>query len=152
MTEDERKELNGFAADDEVLVRMMQLSGKGYLCAQVIVTICAEMGGIASPELVRAAGGLCRGLGACGLTCGALTGGCCALGLYLSKGGDDDDWDNRYESVISEYVNWFEEEIGSTVCLEILDGNWDNRKAICPNVTRRSVLKLLELIDEYELA
>ena len=66
--------------------RMLELSGQGFYCAQILMILALESEEKEDPDLVRAMGGLNGGLGFSGRVCGALTGGCCFLSYFLGKG------------------------------------------------------------------
>ena len=67
----------------ELFDRMLELSGQGFYCAQILLILALEAEGKENPDLVRAMSGLNGGLGFSGNVCGALTGGCCLLGHFL---------------------------------------------------------------------
>ena len=50
--------------------RMLELSGQGYFCAQILMILALESEGKEDPDLIRAVGGLNGGLGFSGRTCG----------------------------------------------------------------------------------
>ena len=70
----------------ELFDRMLELSGQGFYCAQILLILALEAEGKENPDLVRAMSGLNGGLGFSGNVCGALTGGCCLLGYFCGKG------------------------------------------------------------------
>ena len=72
---------------DDVFGRMLELSRKGYFCAQILMQLALDAEGKDCPELIRAMGGLNAGIGFSGGPCGALTGGACFL-AYFSEGLD----------------------------------------------------------------
>ena len=67
--------------------RIIELSSMGYHCSQMIMILTLETIGEENPQLVKALGGLGGGIGYCGDTCGCLTGGACAIGLFLGQSG-----------------------------------------------------------------
>lgn len=69
---------------DDTMIRMLQLGHKGYSCSQIILLLGLELRGETNSGLVRAMGGLAYGCGSGRASCGALSGGCCLLALYLS--------------------------------------------------------------------
>ena len=75
---------------DDVFGRMLELSRKGYFCAQILMQLALDAEGKDCPELIRAMGGLNAGIGFSGGPCGALTGGACFL-AYFSEGLDGPD-------------------------------------------------------------
>ena len=79
----------------DVFFKMVELSRQGFLCSQILLIIGLEAQGKENPDVVRAMSGLVGGLGFCGKTCGALTGGACLIGLYAGKGAADEMEDSR---------------------------------------------------------
>ena len=63
---------------DEML-KMLELSGQGFHCSQILLFLGLEAQGKSNPDLIRAMSGLAGGVGFCGDTCGALTGGACLI-------------------------------------------------------------------------
>ena len=64
-----------------------ELSSIEYHCSQMIMILTLETIGEENPQLVKALGGLGGGIGYCGDTCGCLTGGACAIGLFARQSG-----------------------------------------------------------------
>ena len=104
----------------------MQLNGAGYCCAQIIIILCLDNLQQENHGLVRAAQGLCMGMGDCAGTCGILSGGLCALGLYAGKGTDTEAAEDNYPLLVDTFREWFKErttaEFGGIKCKDILDG------------------------------
>lgn len=135
--------------------RMLELSGQGYFCAQILLILGLESEGKENPDLVRAMSGLNGGLGFHGEVCGALTGGCCLLGYFLGKGEAEELEDPRAAELIGELVSWFEREMkeiyGGFCCREILAGNPANKLGRCPQIVEAVFLKCMELLSEEEI-
>ena len=92
---------------DDTLIRMLQLGHKGYTCSQIIMILGLEAREETSPALVRAMGGLAYGCGSGHGSCGALTGGCCLLSLYVGKGADEETESDRLMLMLQELSDWF---------------------------------------------
>ncbi|WP_316901100.1 DVU_1555 family C-GCAxxG-C-C protein [Pseudodesulfovibrio indicus] len=110
---------------DDTGLRVMELGGKGYCCSQMMVIMALDEMGREDPDLVRAAGGLCNGLGDCSGPCGVLTGSVLALGLYAAKGTDDEEPNDSLPLMLESLRDWFVArtlEYGGTACGDILDG------------------------------
>jgi len=110
---------------DESELRMMELAGKGYCCGQTMVLLALDEMGRENPDLVRAAAGLCNGLGDCSGPCGVYTGASLVLGLYAGKGRDMEESDDKLPLMLEELRDWFvsaTEQYGGTSCTAILDG------------------------------
>ena len=89
--------------------RMLELSGQGFYCAQILMILALESEEKEDPDLVRAMGGLNGGLGFSGRVCGALTGGCCFLSYFLGKGEAEELEDPEAALLIGRLAEWFEE-------------------------------------------
>lgn len=117
---------------NDTSLRIMQLSGQGYCCAQIMLRLCLDLTGEENPALVRAAEGLCLGLGDCSGVCGILSGGICAIAMYLGKGADMDDTDERLPAVVDAYREWFVSAVikdhGGVTCRDIV-GSRENAPA-----------------------
>ena len=109
---------------DETGLRMMALAGTGYCCSQIMVVLALEGMGRENPDLVRAAAGLCHGVGGCEGPCGILVGGSAVLGLHAGKGTDDEEPDERLPLLLAEFADWFRErataQYGGISCGAIL--------------------------------
>lgn len=134
----------------ETFFKLMELSQAGFYCSQILLIIGLEAQGKENPDVVRAMSGLVGGLGFCGKTCGALTGGACLIGLYAGKGTMEEMEDSRLNDMIRELVEWFEQEnlsrYGSINCQEILEGNPANRMARCPQLVMQTLEKVRDIL------
>ena len=97
---------------DETMLRMMELSYKGYYCSQILVILALEAQGKENPDLIRALGGLANGYGSEEGVCGVLTGAACLLGLYAGKGTDDEHEDEILKYMLNDLMVWFERTVG----------------------------------------
>lgn len=138
-------------ADDTF--RMMELAIRGFNCSQIFVLMALEAQGRENPDLVRAMSGLLHGLG-CGKICGALTGGCCLLGMYAGKDSVEHNPDPQLQTMLSNFVEWFETEYtsryGGTNCVDIVQDDARNRMTRCPMVLIESLEKLKSLLEEND--
>ncbi|SNR69454.1 Putative redox-active protein (C_GCAxxG_C_C) [Humidesulfovibrio mexicanus] len=113
---------------DETLMDILPLAGQGFCCSQIMGLLALRAQGRENPELIRALGGLCNGLGACSGSgcgaCGIVTGGACVLGLYFGKGRAEEFPLERADLARAEFVDWFVErtrgEYGGSACADIL--------------------------------
>lgn len=132
--------------------RVLDLAMQGFQCSQILVQISLEARGKENPELLSAMSGLTGGMG-CGKTCGALTGGCCVLGLYAGKSSAEHNADDRLQTMQTSFVEWFESEYtaryGSIECVGIVQDDMRNRMARCPTIVMESLEKLKEILDEH---
>ena len=93
-----------------MLFRVAERALKGYKCSHILVQIGLDAQDKCNPELLRAMSGLATGM-ASGLTCGALTGGCCLIGMYAGVNEEGSEH-GRLPLMLEEYVDWFREEYG----------------------------------------
>jgi C_GCAxxG_C_C family probable redox protein len=137
--------------------RMMELGMQGFSCSQILLLMALEAQGKENPDLVRAMTGLLAGMG-CGKACGALTGGCCLLGLYAGKGTAENNAADCLSDMLSRFVEWFEVEYtaryGGINCSEILQDDARNKMTRCTAIVPESLEKLKEILAEngYEFA
>ena len=103
--------------------RIIELSSMGYHCSQMVMIMTLEAIGEENPQLVKALGGLGGGIGYCGDTCGCLTGGACAIGLFLGNLAPQEKEDIQMKPAVQELYQWFhkktEEEFGAFYCKDI---------------------------------
>jgi C_GCAxxG_C_C family probable redox protein len=135
---------------DDLHFRMLELSGKGYCCSQIMFIMALELQGRENPDLVRAMAGLCHGIGFSGNTCGALTGAACLLAYYAGKGADSEQNGQGYATMLTELAFWFKEEIGTAhggvTCAEILIRNPD--RLVCKDIVLATYGRTMELLAE----
>jgi hypothetical protein len=103
---------------DELMLRMLQLSAKGYLCSQILMKLALELRGEENPALVRAMAGPGYGCGSGAATCGALVGGCCVLALYTGNsesgrhGARAELGSEALRPMQAALTDWFEKRVG----------------------------------------
>ena len=131
---------------------VMELAAKGYQCSQILMATALEAWGIEDEHLLRAMAGLLGGMGT-GKTCGALTGGCCVLGLYAGWGTPDSTPDERLSAMLTEFVGWFESECqqryGSIECAGIVQHDMRNKMARCPALVMESLARLKQILADH---
>ena len=141
---------------DEHAIRMMQLSGKGYVCSQIIVKMALELRGEENPSLVRAMAGPEYGCGTGAATCGALVGGCCLIALYAAKGDDDESASDRLPLMLSELSDWFSERIGEQyggIACEMIVGEQGPAASMqtCGAIVADTYAKAMEILAANEI-
>jgi len=106
------------------LLEIMPLAAQNYCCSQILLLLALRAQGVENWPLVRAASGVCHGMGASGLTCGILTGGCLAIGLYVGRGREEELAHDRADLLVTEYVDWFRDRVipdyGDITCQAVL--------------------------------
>lgn len=146
--------LNDKSFDDDLLL-MIDLSFKGYSCAQILLALGLHYCGRENPDLIRAMAGLSHGAGFGQGTCGALTGGCCLLAFYAAKGSDEEEAHEEYLSMRQELVEWFCDTVGSqyggTDC-ETIVGDGDNQQLRCGQIVASVFSKVRELLLRNNLS
>jgi hypothetical protein len=136
---------------DDLMIRMLQLSQKGYGCSQILIRLVLETRGEDNPALVRAMAGLAYGCGAGRATCGTLTGACCALALYAGKGRDGEAANDRLMLMLQELSDWFWGHVGSSHggidCEAIVgEGGPAAARQRCGAIVADTYAKLLEIL------
>lgn len=138
---------------DNFEFRILELSLQGFGCSQILAILAMEAQGKENPDLVRAMTGLLGGLG-CGKTCGALTGGTCVLSLYAGRGSADELPRDNLPLLISELVEWFEEEIGECYggidCEDIIHHDPALRISRCPGIVTETFRKIVEILEAHD--
>ena len=135
---------------------LLSLSAQGYCCSQILLRLALDLRGRENPELIRAAAGLCNGLGQGAGTCGVLTGAACVLGLYAGKGRDDEASDERMGLMLAELTEWFAEHIREDApgirCEDILGGP-DRGPDLgrCGRLLQDAWIKTLEILQQNEI-
>ena len=133
---------------DDLLLRMSRLKAEGYCCSQIMLILALEVQGKTNTDLVRAAGGLCYGIGLSGETCGALSGGACIISLYAGKGSGEETPDYRYALMANELMNWFKERAeqayGGVRCEDILLKHPDKR--VCGQIVTETYTMAMEIL------
>lgn len=130
--------------------RVAELALKGYKCSHILVQIGLDAQEKTNPDLLRAMSGLANGMGN-GLTCGALSGGCCLIGMYAGTDHHGSDEHARLPLMLEEYVEWFREEaeqrFGGIDCKTIMQDDPRLRNERCPGLILDAVLKAKEILE-----
>jgi len=133
---------------DDLPQRMLQLRMEGFCCTQIVLILGLETQKRNNTQLVRAAGGLCYGLGTGEEVCGALSGGVCLLSLYAGKGTKDEQVDERFLPMAKELTSWFRqthgEAGGSARCSDILAAHPGG--SACGGIVATTFAKVMEIL------
>ena len=100
--------------------QMFRLKNLGYCCTQIMLKMALDVEEQENQDLLRAANGLCMGIGSNQKICGVLTGGIMILGLYAGKGNDKEFADPKYSQMVDAFTDWFESMYESTECRDII--------------------------------
>jgi hypothetical protein len=133
---------------NEIFLQLIRLRAKGFCCAQIVVILALEAQGRTNDDLVRSMAGLCFGLHRGDEVCGALSGGACLIALYAGKGNEGETPDDRYVTMMEEFVDWFRSvaagQYGGTRCDEILEKFPD--RSICGRIVGETYEKCMEIL------
>lgn len=137
---------------DDIMMRLLQLSSKGYGCSQILIRLFLELRGEENPALVRSMTGLAYGCGGGRATCGTLTGGCCALALYAGKGTDDETGSEQLMLMLQELSDWFDQKVGKPhggIACETIVGEEGPQAARqrCGAIVAETYSKVLEILS-----
>jgi C_GCAxxG_C_C family probable redox protein len=136
-------------------MRMVQLVQQGFHCSEILLFTGLEAQGKDNPDLIRAVSALAGGVGFSGELCGALTGGACLLGLYVGRGSENEEPDERLGIMINELMDWFTTKYGRQYngirCSEITEDDPKNQPMRCPRIVAGVLKKVKSLIDEHGL-
>ncbi|MDR3641158.1 MAG: C-GCAxxG-C-C family protein [Humidesulfovibrio sp.] len=141
---------------DEALMDILPLAARGYCCSQIMGLLALTAQGREDADLVRALGGLCRGVAESGGSCGILTGGACVLSLYVGRGADNETPHERAALVLSSFADWFIErtnrEYGGSTCTAILgEGVTKPDMSRCGNLLAEAWTRLVGILAENGL-
>jgi Putative redox-active protein (C_GCAxxG_C_C) len=137
---------------DDLLIRMLRWSQKGYNCSQILFLQALEERGASNPELVRAVAGLAYGCGTGRATCGTLTGGCCLLAFL--GGSDDQPAPEQLPVMLQELSDWFDTRIGQAqggvACDAIVgDAGPTAARQTCGALISETYAKVMEILVEH---
>ena len=115
--------------------RIAELLLDGFTCGHILVKLALEAQGRDNPDLVRAMSGLALGMGQ-GFNCGALSGGCCVLGLHAGRAAEEETDDPRFAALLDDFTGWFhaaaKERFGSIDCADIMKFDPALKQERCP--------------------
>ena len=140
-------------------------------CTQAVLGAIKEVtGDIISDDVYKAATGLAGGIGNSGNTCGAITGGVMAMGMFCGREftnkEDPQEIQQQTHRMAQELINRFQQEYGGVTCREIqtrIMGRsfnfWDeqDREAFhkagghedkCPSVCRKSAQWVVDILNK----
>ena len=127
----------------------------GYQCAQVMLLYALDALGEEKPDLVRAMGGLNKGISNYESVCGCLTGGACLLSYFAGKGSEEESENPEYENMVKELFDWFKEYNAdhnhSAICHELLDDDLGLRAQVCPLLISNTFHKCIEILERNGL-
>ncbi len=104
---------------DKISERAVELYMGGICCSEAIVYAFAEAAGKNAEEYMKIASGLCGGMG-CAENCGVVTGGACAIGMFLGRDSLTETPKKKCSTISKEYVALFREGLRSIQCDELV--------------------------------
>lgn len=138
---------------EDVTFQIAELMLEGRGCGYVLMKLALEAQTGDEAALLRAMSGLTLGMG-CGLTCGALTGACCVLGLYAGSLPDRAEDDPRLAFMLNDVVGWFTDETrqryGGIDCAEIMRSDPALRQSRCPELIADTWGRVIEVLKKYD--
>ncbi len=139
--------------------RAAECFASGYNCAESVLIAATEHVAVKSTAVPRAATAFGGGIARMQLTCGALTGGVIAIGLFCGR--DDPKGDRaRSDGIAKEYATWFEARFGCADCRGLSGMDFSDpeqsaafrapggkHQTICVPLVREAAAKLCRLLD-----
>ena len=138
-----------------LMLELIPLIREGYCCSQLLVLLVLQQQGVENPGLVRAAGGLCHGMGQSGGACGLLTGGAAALGYLACKGAAGEAAHPMAEPLINDYAAWFAQHVCTGGCRDVSCPSIQEKTGggadmtLCGALLAECWEKLVDLCAEY---
>lgn len=127
--------------------RIMELSGMGYHCSQIIMQLSLDLREAENEQMIRALGALGGGM-FCQDNCGTLTGGVCVLGSYCPREEGEPE-PTEYQDMAKELVQYFEETNGSVNCRDLVNFDRESIMAFCPGLIERTFEKIVEILEDH---
>ncbi|MGI6404671.1 MAG: C-GCAxxG-C-C family protein [Oscillospiraceae bacterium] len=120
------------------------LLAKGYSCSQTIMMMTMQRLGIEDEHLVRAMKGLSGGMGI-QHACGIVTGAACAFSLADPQQGIT----TMFPAFFERFYNTYGDDVESIHCIELLHGDYENRKEVCPGMIAEAWQMVNEVLQEH---
>ena len=136
---------------NKISERAMELYLKGICCSEAIVYAFAEEAGKNAAEYMKLASGLCGGMGS-GENCGAVTGGACAIGIYLGRDTLSGVPAKKCSSISKEFVSLFLKELHSIKCDDLLNGlghGTPEQRVKCSGIVAAAASLAAETINKH---
>lgn len=106
---------------DEAIRRAKKLFSEDYNCAQSVLKATLEARDMKIPSVEYIAAGFGGGMGICGETCGAISGGVIAIGLLLQRTHPErKDHKKKAYEYVREFIRLFKEKHGTVKCNDLL--------------------------------
>ena len=135
---------------DDAALRILQLSGQGYCCSQIMIKLSLEDMGEENIPLVRAMAGLCEGSGT-GDLCGVASGAACVMALYAAKGSTEEQTLECYPLLLAQFMEWFKQSAstwGGIRCEDIVIFQGGRKPERCGDIMLRAREAVLGILAE----
>ena len=136
---------------DDIALRILQLSGQGFCCSQILITLSLEDMGEDNVPLVRAMAGLCEGSGT-GELCGVASGAACVMALYAAKGSAGEQALECYPLLLAQFMDWFKQSAtswGGIRCDDIVAASGGRKPELCGTILLRARETVLGILAEH---
>lgn len=102
-------------------------------------------------DLIRLANPFGGGIAERDDLCGAIVGGCLALGYFYGRPDAGSDQERSWR-LAGEYYDWFKEQMGFVYCRDKTGGthNWDLHQGCVP-VVEAAIRKILDMLEQEGL-
>jgi len=138
--------------NEDASFRIAELLLGGFKCSHILAMLALEAQGRDNPDLVRAMSGLALGMGQ-GFNCGALSAGCCVIGVYAGRSSSDEADDPRLAPAIDDLSGWFHAmangSFGGINCADIMKFDEALKAQRCPGIILETWKKLTEILAEH---
>lgn len=137
---------------DDTSFRIAELLMQDFKCSHILMMLALEAQNRDDPDLVRTMSGLALGMGQ-GFNCGALSGGCCVIGLCAGRGGDNEADDPRFAAALDEFSGWFHAmakgTYGGIDCADIVKFDPNLKAQRCPGLILDAWKKLVDVLADH---
>lgn len=131
----------------ELSERIMELAAQGLQCSQIMMQLSLDLREREEPFTIRALGALGGGMYV-QRTCGVLSGGVAMLSSYFDRAKGDPE-PEEYKVPAAQLATWFEAEMGSIDCRDLVIFDREHMMKVCPGMIEKTFLKCLEILEEH---
>ncbi len=132
--------------------RIAELLLDDFKCSHVLMRLALEAQGRDDPDLVRAMSGLAFGMGQ-GFNCGALSAGCCVIGAYAGRGGDNEHEHPELAGMLDDFAGWFNaaaiSQYGGINCSDIMKFDEALKRERCPALINACWGKIKDTLADH---
>lgn len=145
-----------------VLLEILPQIRAGMCCSQLLAALALQVRGEDNDAWLRAARGLCHGVGQSGGPCGLLGGGAMIIAYLSGQNGEDPH--PMQEAMCNDFADWFYKEcaaFGGYGCEQLSTGLMRQAGAssgdgkpdmqVCGEFLARCWEKILEILESYDV-